>query len=108
MPCKICRETGHNIKTCRALSAAKSEVISKRHELVIAECKLAEIEKQWALAPVKIYVEKSPDDAKKLQSGSLAFPTSGLIFTESSASSDSEFERISQTDARMGQTERGE
>ena len=94
MPCRICRESGHNIKTCRALSAAQSEVISKRHELVIAECKLAELENQCALLPVKIYVETSADDAKKLQAGSLAFPTSGLIFTEFPASSDSEFERL--------------
>ena len=77
MFCSICRKTGHNIRTCRALSAAKSEVISKRHELVIAESALAEIEKQWRYHQMK----KSPDDAKKLQPGS-------------SASSDSEFERL--------------
>ena len=94
MPCSICREKGHNRRICRALLAARSEVISKRHELVIAECKLAEIEKQWALASVKIYVEKLPEHAtyRQPQSGSVAVPTSGVIFTGSHVSSDSEFE----------------
>ena len=47
MPCRICRKDGHNIRTCKALSEAKSDVISKRHELAMAETALAKIEKQW-------------------------------------------------------------
>ena len=77
MPCSICMKDGHNIRTCKALSEAQSEVALKRHELAMAETALAQIEKQWRYHQMK----KSPDDAKKLQPGS-------------SASSDSEFERL--------------
>ena len=97
MPCIICRESGHNIRTRRALLAAKSEAISKRHELYIAECRLAEIERQCALVSEKISVKESPEHAKdlQLQSGRVASPTSGVFSTESFVPSDSEFEQIS-------------
>ena len=94
MPCSICREKGHNRRTCRALLAARSDVISKRLELEIAECKLADIERQWALVSRKKSTEELPEHATdiQLQSGSVAVPTSGVIFTGSHVSSDSEFE----------------
>ena len=59
---KLCRETGHNIKTLRALSAAHSEVTLKRLEVAIDDFQMANIETQWAFLPVYIYVEKSAED----------------------------------------------
>ena len=47
MACSICKKRGHNIRTCKELSEAKSDVVSKRHELAMAETALAKIEKQW-------------------------------------------------------------
>jgi hypothetical protein len=102
MPCSICREKGHNRRTCRALLAARSDVISKRLELEIAECKLADIERQWALVSRKKSTEELPEHATdiQLQSGSVAVPTSGVLFTESHVSSDSEFEQVSVPDTK--------
>ena len=56
MPCNICRETGHNIKTLRALSAAHSEVTLKRPEVVIDDFEMANIETQCFFKPVYIYI----------------------------------------------------
>ena len=53
---KLCRDTGHNIKTLRALSAAHSEVTLKRPEVVIDDFEMANIETQWAFLPVYIYM----------------------------------------------------
>ena len=61
MPCSICMKDFHNIRTCKALSEAQSEVALKRHELALAETALTQIEEKWRIYQMK----KTPNDAKR-------------------------------------------